>query len=320
MRALALLAALVFGSVMGCGAARAADYPNRAVSIIVGQAAGGSTDLLARLVGHGLSERWGQPAIVQNRPGANGMVAAGLVAHAPADGFTLLWIGNPHTIVLPEMAMTYDPVKSFAPITEIASSPDILMINPSTPVDSLQGFVALAKTQPHRMNFGTSGPGTLQSLAMKLFLKQAGLDLVEVPFNGGAPQLIALQGGEVQIVLGSFSGGLPMVKARMLKALAVSSGSASPKLPGVPTIAEGAGLPGFRTEEWFGAVAPAGTPDAIIGKLHDDIVAVLQLPDVQKRLDDMGFTRVGNSPAEFGRTIADDTAKWSAVLASLGSQ
>ena len=318
-RIVAVFAAFCF-VISNVTAACAAGFPDRAVTIILGQAAGGSTDILARLIGHGLGDKWGQPVIVENRPGANAAIAAGVVARAPADGYTVLFIGNPHTIVLPGSALGYDPVKSFAPITQLATSPDIFMVASSVPLTSLKDLIAHAKASPHQLNFGTPGNGTLQSLAMRHFMKQVGIDMVEVPFNGGAPELIALQGGEIQVALGSFSGGLPLVQSGKLKALAVSSTQRSAKLPEVPTMAEVANLSDFHADEWFGAVAPAGTPGDVIQKLHDAIVGVLHEPEVQQRLNGMGFTVVGNSPQDFGTIIARDTATWSDVMKSIASK
>ena len=315
------VAALAFGVVASCASvAQAASYPGRSVTLILGQAAGGSTDIIARLIGKGLSDKWGQPVIVDNRAGAAGTIAAGFVARAPADGYTILFMGNPHTILVPGLKLEYDPAKSFKAVTELVSSPDILVVNPNVPANSLGDLIQLAKSKPHQLNYGSPGTGTLQSLAMRLFMAKTGIDMVEVPFNGGAPALVALQGGEIQVALASFSGSLPLVQAGKLRALAVSASERSAKIPNVPTIAEAANLPGFHSDEWFGALVPAGTPQPIVQQLHDDMVTVLNQPDVQARLQSLGFTTVGSTPDAFAQTIATDMSNWSSVQASVSPQ
>jgi tripartite-type tricarboxylate transporter receptor subunit TctC len=291
--------------------ARAQTWPSKPVRLIVGFEAGGGTDTLARLIAPPLSAMWGEPVVVENRPGADGSIAAALVAWANPDGLMIAAITNAHTITPSEHHLSYDPVKSFAPITELAFVPDILLVNPALPVHSVTELVALAKAKPGALNYGSAGTGTSPYLEMRLFESLAGIQMVHVPFKGSAPATTALLSGELQLMFGSISTTLNQVRAGKLRALAVSTKVHSPTAPEIPTMAEAAGLPDFDSGVWYGLLAPAHTPTAITEKISHDIGTVLLQPDMQKRLVELGFITVADSPQHFTATIEHDIARWS---------
>ena len=312
--------ALVASLLLAGHQARAETWPSRAVHIIVGFAAGGGTDTSARLIAPRLSAIWGQPVVVENRDGAGGSIAASVVAEAKPDGYLLAMVSSAHTITPNQIKLSYDAVKSFAPVTEVASVPDFLLVNPALPVHSVPELIALARAKPGTLNYGSVGAGTPPHLAMVLFQSLTGTDMVHVPFKGGAPALTALLSNEVQLEFGAVSTTLAQVRAGKLRALAVSSGVRMPSAPEFPTIAEAANLPGFDVGVWYGLLAPAGTPPAITEKISDDIAVVLQQPEVHDRMGELGLIGVGDSPAHFTATIQSNIARWSKVLAQTTPQ
>jgi tripartite-type tricarboxylate transporter receptor subunit TctC len=318
-------ARLLCGLVACCGilcataAASRAAYPDRPVHLLVGFAPGGGTDLLARLLGKQLSEAWAQPVIVENREGGDGTIAEGLTARAAPDGYTIVIVPNPHTITPAYMKLNYDPVKSFSPITLLVQSPDLLLVNPAyLSVTSVKDLIALAKSKPGQLNFSSAGPSSPNCLEMDVFMKGAGIDMVNVSYKGGTgAAVVGLMGGEVQSAFASVAASGGQIAAGKLKPLAVSGSFRLPAYPEVPTMAEAANLPAYDETVWDGILAPAGLPDAIVAKLHDDIVAALKTPDLDKALRAQGYFPVGNTPQEFAAFIDKDIAKWTSLVKSL---
>ena len=287
--------------------------------LIVGFAPGGSTDASARLVARGLAEKWGQPVVVDNRPGGDSTIAADMVARATPDGYTILWTSNAHTITASQNKQTYDAIKSFSPLTLMGYVPSILLVNPSVvPVSSVKELIALAKSKPGQLNFGSSGTGSPTFLEMLLLMSKAGIDMVNVTYKGGGPALVALLGGETQLMFSTVTTSVAQVKAGKLKALAITGKVRSPLMPEVPTMLDAAGLTGFEeTGAWNGALAPSSTGKELIRKLHGDIVAVIRSPGAQRALADMGYISVASTPAEFGHTLNGDLLRASELLRNL---
>ena len=312
-----VVAAFLCALAIGVGSAHA-DYPEKPIHVIVGFAPGGGTDITARLVSQKLSQKWGQPVIVENRVGADGSIAADFIARSAPDGYWIAFISNAHTVTPIDLALPYDPIKSFAPVSLVVSVPEILLVNPTAvPASSVPEFVALAKSRPGKLSYGSNGGTGADALASKLFMTEAGIDLVGVAYTGGSQSMPALLGGEIQVMLTAVTSAAEYVKSGLVKALFVTSKTRSSLLPDVPTVAEAANMPEFTaaTEAgtWFGAMAPAGTPKEIVRKLSDGIAEVLKLPDVQQVLANRGMLGIGNTPEEFSSIIAADISRWAAV-------
>lgn len=295
-------------------AAHAQQFPVKAVTLVVPFPPGGTTDVLARTLSEKLHELWGQPVVVDNRPGAGSTIGAALVAKAPADGYTLLMGAVHHTIatsVYPKLSYDFD--KDFAPVTIVALVPNVLSINPSVPAKSVKELIAYAKANPGKLTYGSNGQGTAQHLIGEQFAALAGVELVHVPYKGSAPLTTALLGGEITMSFDTVTPVLQHIKADKLRALAVTTAKRSSALPNVPTMAEAA-LPGFDMGSWFGVLAPAKTPPAVVAKLNADIVKVLQMPDVRKRLEDIGADPVASTPEEMAKRIRSDTDDYAKVV------
>jgi tripartite-type tricarboxylate transporter receptor subunit TctC len=293
-------------------------YPAKPVRLIVGFAAGGGTDTLARLVSKKLADIWPQPMVVENRPGADGAIATEVVAKSPADGYTLVMVSNAHTITPFQRKLAYDPVKDFAPVTLVASTPNLLLVHPALPVRNVKELVALAKSRPGELTYGSSGTGTSPFLAMELFKSMTGTSIVHVPYKGSNPAVIDLMGGNIQLMFGAIPTTLSHVKSGRLRAIAISSLKHWPSVPALPTVSE-SGLPGFEAATWYGVLAPAGTPAAVVNKLQSDVSGALQQADVKTYAAEMGFEAIGNKPDEFGDVIRRDMAKWGKVIRALGN-
>ena len=291
-------------------------YPAKPVRIVIGFVPGGGTDTIARVISKKLADTWPQPLVVENRPGADGSIATEIVAKSPADGYTLVMITNAHTITPFQRKLNYDPVKDFAPVTLTASTPNLLVVHPSLPVKTVKEFIAFAKSHRGQLTFGSSGTGTSPYLAMELFKSMTDINIVHVPYKGTGAAVIDLMGGHIQVMFGSVSGTLPFVRSGKLRALGISTAQRWPTLPEIPTVSESA-VPGFEAATWYGVLAPAGTSTAIVSKLQTDMAAVLNVPDVRKTVLDMGFTAVGNTPAEFAEVIRNDMARWGKLIRSL---
>ncbi|TMG69611.1 MAG: tripartite tricarboxylate transporter substrate binding protein, partial [Betaproteobacteria bacterium] len=265
-------ASLFVFALFSAGAAAQTAYPAKPVRFIVPSAAGGGTDIIARSVAHKLSESLGQQFVVDNRPGAGQMIGIELAAKSPADGHTILMAAS-------TLAISYDPLRDFAPITQAASLANVLVVHPSLPVKSLAELIAYAKQRPGQLNFASAGIGTSPQMSIELLKSMAGIDMVHVPYKGTSPGVVDLLAGQVSVMAPNVLTALPHIKAGKLRALAVTSAKRSEALPEVPTIAE-SGLPGYDSTQWYGVLAPAGTPREIVVRLHGEIVRALRAPEV----------------------------------------
>jgi tripartite-type tricarboxylate transporter receptor subunit TctC len=296
-------------------------YPTKPIRLVVPFPPGGATDILARAVAQKLTDKWGQPVVVDNRPGAGGNIGSELVAKAAPDGYTLeMGTVGTHAINASLYAkMPYDHVKDFAPVILVAGVPNVLEVNPSLPVNTVQELIAYAKANPGKLNFASSGNGTSIHLAGELFKVMAGVQMTHIPYKGSGPALQDLIGGQVQLMFDNLPPSLPQIKAGKLRALAVTSSTRSPALPDTPTIAE-SGLPGYEASSWFGVLAPAGTPPAIIAKLNAEIAAWLATPEAKEKMVALGANIGGGSPEDFAKHIAAETAKWQKVVKESGAK
>jgi len=302
-------------------AAMAQSFPTRPIRVVVPFPAGGTTDVLARAAAQKLSETLGQPTVVDNRPGAGGNIGAELVAKSPPDGYTLL-MGTVGTHAInPSLypRMPYDHVRDFAPVILVAGVPNVLVINPALPVNSVQELIAYAKANPGKLNFASSGNGTSIHLSAELFKTMTGVQITHIPYKGSAPALQELMGGQVQLMFDNLPSSLALIKGGKLKALAVTSKERAAALPDVPTIAE-SGLPGFEASSWFGLLAPAGTPQPVIAKLNAEIAKWLATPEAKEKLLAQGANAAGGTPEDFARHIAAETAKWQKVVKDSGAK
>jgi tripartite-type tricarboxylate transporter receptor subunit TctC len=299
--------------------AAAQDYPTKPIRMIIPFPPGGGSDVTGRVVATALGERLGKQVIVDNRAGAGGVVGSELTANAPKDGYTLLMVSLAHTVNpwLYDLNGRYDPIKSFAPVAIIAASPVVLVVNPGLPVHSATDLLALAKQQPGKLQYASAGIGSVTHLAGELFKYTAKVDMLHVPFRGAGPATIDVVGGHTSLMFGGLLATVPHIRSGKLRALGVGSLKRNPILPEVPSIGE-AGVPGYETINWFGLVAPAGTPPAIIERLHREITAVQDLPEVQKQFDADGATVMRMTPAEFGDYMVADMSKWERVVKEAG--
>jgi tripartite-type tricarboxylate transporter receptor subunit TctC len=298
----------------------AQNYPSKPVRFVVPFAAGGSTDTLARAIGIRLPEYLGQQVVIDNRTGANGDIGMSLVAKAAPDGYTIVLGYIANLAIGPSLyKMPYDPVKDFAPVTQVAGASNIMVVHPSVPAKNLKEFIAYAKANPGTVNFATSGVASIGHLTGELLNELAGMKMVHVPYKGSGQAISDLVGGHVKVMISGMASTLPHVKAGRLRALAVTGLQRSDAAPDVPTIAE-SGFPGYEARSWFGVLAPAKTPKPVINRLHDDIVKALQQPDVKQRLTAIGFEIVGSTPEEFGAYIKSEIKKWEKVVKASGAK
>ena len=291
-------------------------FPDKPVKIIVAFPPGGGTDIVARLVGQKLAEAWGQPVVVENRAGASGTIGTELAARAEPDGHTLFMatMGN-MTANQHLYKMAIDPLAAFAPITKVVDVHFVLLANPSLPANSVAELIALAKKRPGEIAYSSSGPGGAPHLAMELFKRQAGIDLIHIPYKGSAPSLTDLIGGRVMVTMDSLVQSFPHIKSGRLKALAVLGPKRTALMPEVPTIAE-SGLPGYALTNWFGLLAPAATPKEAVSRIYGDTAKVLKEPDLRRKIADLGADVVGNLPEEFGAALRAESAQWAEVIKS----
>ena len=298
-------------------AAHADAYPTRPIRLIVPFAAGGGNDTVARLVGDSLGKRLGQAVVVDNRPGAGGVVGAEAAARAPADGYTLFLGGVGSHAINPNLHkdLPYDPIKDFAAVSLLASAPLILVVHPSVPAQSVQELIAYAKSHPGKLNYASNGNGSSSHLAAVMFASMTGTDMVHIPYKGLSPALTDLLSGQDQLMFSSVVAILPHVRAGKLRALAVTSRKRMALLPDIPTIAE-SGVANYETSSWYGILAPAGTPPEIVRRLDDEIVEVLAQDDVRKALAREGAEPVGDTPEEFTAFIRAEKQRMGDVIKS----
>jgi tripartite-type tricarboxylate transporter receptor subunit TctC len=294
-------------------------YPNKPIRLIVAFPAGGSTDIVARLVGQRLGDKLGQQVVVDNRGGAGGTIGTEIAARANADGYTLT-MGTTSTHVIAVGAyktLRYDPVKDFEPITLVASTPYLLVVNPGVKANSLKEFIALAKAQPGKLNYASAGTGTTTQLAMEMLKMAAGLDVVHVPFNGNGPAGVATIGGQVQALFGSMPAVLPQAKAGRLRPLAVGTMKRSPALPDVPSVSES--FPGFDASLWLGFFAPKGTPAPILKRLYDELTGIAKSPEMKEQFERNGADPLwSNTPAELSKLVTTEIDKYNKVIKAAG--
>jgi tripartite-type tricarboxylate transporter receptor subunit TctC len=292
-------------------------YPTRPVRIVVGFAPGGGFDITARLIGQWLSERLGQPFVVENRPGANSNIGTEAVVRAPPDGYTFLLCGNPNAINATFYdKLPYNFIRDIAPVAGVLRGPYVLVVNPSVPFKSVPELIAYAKANPRKVNMASQGNGSPGHVAGELFQMMAKINLVHVPYRGIAPALTDLLGGQVQVAFSSLTAAIEYINAGKLRALAVTTVTRSDALPDIPTAGEF--VPGYEASTWYGVGAPKATPAEIVEKLSKEIRASLADPKLQARFADLGGTVMMGSPADFGKFIADETEKWGKVVKFLG--
>ena len=308
--------------LFGACSAWAQDYPAKMVRMVVPFAPGGATDVLARLVGQKLYERWGQIVLADNRVGASGNIGAEYVAKSAApDGYTLLVAGAPHAINMSLFKnLRYDLAKDLTPISAIATFPSLIAVHPSLPVKTVKGLIALAKARPGELNFGSPNIGSPNHLAMELFKTMAKVNIVNIPYKGGSGQMVTdLLAGHVQFASMGLPPSLPYVKAGRLRVIAVTSAKRSPMLPDIPTVAE-SGLTGYEVTSWYGVFAPPGLAANLVTKLNADVVAILDRPDLKERLASLGAEPLPMSADDFGRHVRADIAKWAKVVRESGAK
>jgi tripartite-type tricarboxylate transporter receptor subunit TctC len=312
---LVALGALLFG-----GTATAQDYPSRPVKIVVPFPAGGSNDIIARILAQKLNERTGQPFLIENRGGAGGNIGSDAVATSEADGYTLLLTAPPPLTINAALYknLPYDPAKAFAPISLVASVPIVLAVHPSVEANNVGELIALAKAKPGTLNFGSSGNGSTNHLAGELLKSMTGINIVHLPYRGAAPAMNDLIAGHIPMMFDNIPAVLPQVQGKAIKAIAVAGAKRAAALPDVPTVAE-SGVPGFEASAWFGLVAPAKTPAPVLAKLASEVEAILKMPDVQKRFTELGAEPGSISGAAFGRFLAEETTKWTKIIQSSGA-
>ncbi len=301
-------------------AASAEAWPSKPVKIIVPFAAGGATDVVARLLAQKLNDAWGQAVVVEDRAGAGGNIGADVVAKSPPDGYTLLMTSGSIVTANPYMykAMPFDPARDLIGITNVASGPQVIAVGPAVQARTLQEFIAYAKANPGKVNFGSAGVGTQTHLAAENFAHAAGLDMTHVPYKGESAAMTDLIGGQIQMATPNLGGAINHILQGKLRALAVTSKQRSPQLPDVPSASEV--LPGFENDGWFGLMAPAGTPKEVIDRIQRDTAKILQSEEFKAKLAQQGMVPVGNTPAEFAAAIKEESAKWAKVIHDRGLQ
>ena len=313
VRALALVAALT--PVI----AQAQSWPARPVRVVIAFAPGGGADIVGRAVSQHLSDRLGQPFVVENRGGAGGMIGTELVAKAPADGYTLLFGQQGPNAINPSLyaKVPYDALRDFAPVTQATSYPYVIATHPAMPFATFRDMLTAAKAKPSSLSYGTAGLGSSAQLAGELLQRQAEVKLNHIPYKGAGPALVDAVAGQVSMVFGDAASTSAQVRAGKLRALAVTGTTRLPLLPEAPTVAE-AGLPGYEATAWHGWLAPAGTPVAIVNRLHSEVAAILRLPDIRERLARDGIEAVGSTPEQFAAYLRAEVDKWGKVVRDAG--
>ena len=294
-------------------------YPDRPIKLVVPYPPGGTTDLLARTLAPRLSEKLGQPILIENRAGAGGVIGSQVVAKSPADGYTLVFGSIASHGILPAIQMPppYDPLKDFVPVSLVAITPNVLLANTSAPAKNVAELIALAKSQPGKLNFGSTSLGGSPHMSGELLKSQAKIQMVHVPYKGGAPMLVDLMGGQIHYAFDNLPSSIQHIRSGKVKALAVTTAKRWPHAPEIPTMAE-AGLAGYESSAWFGLLAPGNTPKVIVELLNKHVSAILKQPEVEKIYLEQGAMPVGNSPEDFGRFIGAEMQKWKTVVSDTG--
>lgn len=320
MNAIPKVGFYVAACILAAAPASAQQYPHKPVRLIAPFAAGGGTDVLARIVGQRLNERWGHAVVVDNRPGAGGNVGADIVAKSSPDGYTLMLGGVPHAIAATlYKKLPYDLERDLIAAAPIATFPSVIVVHPAVPAQTVQELVALAKAKPGSLNYGSPGNGSPNHLAIELFDTLAGVKMVHIPYKSAGQVAGDLLGGQLQVASMGFPTAMPHVKAGRLRALAVTSASRSPMLPDLPTVAE-SGLTGFEVTSWYGIFTPAGTPRSIVKKLHDDVVTIVTSQEVGQRLASLGAEPYTPNLQEFAHHVRAEIAKWGKVVQASGAK
>jgi tripartite-type tricarboxylate transporter receptor subunit TctC len=313
------LLALACLALAAADASAQADYPSRPVRIVVNSAPGGGTDILARVLAQHISRTSGQQFFVENRGGAAGQIGIEAVINTPPDGYTLLM--TPSTLTVNPAVykkVRYDPVKDFAPITQVAGISNVLVVHPSVAANTLADFIALAKSKPGQLNYASAGAASSPHMCMELLKHMAGIDLQHIPFKGTGPAVTEVLSGRIAALFSNLLTGKPLIEAGKLRALAVSGGKRVGSVPDVPTVAET--VPGYAALQWYGILAPAGTPQPVIDKLHKEFATALRTPEVVERLAQDGAEPVGSTPAEFAAMIKSEMEKWAKVAQAANIQ
>lgn len=320
LRSLTTAVALGTGLLASVPAAAQAPYPSKPITMIVPFSAGGTTDILARIVSQALTAELGQSVIVDNRAGAGGNIGGQAAARATADGYTLFMgtVGTHAINATLYKKMPFDPIKDFAPLTRVANVPNLLVANPAQPFKTVKELIAYAKAHPGQLNFGSSGNGSSIHLSGELFKTMAKVDMQHVPYKGSAPAVTDLLGNQIAIMFDNMPSAIQHVRSGKLRAIAVTTAKRSPELPNVPTIAE-AGVPGYEATSWFGLFAPAGTPPAVIARLNTAIVKVLAKADVKKKISEQGAEVYSETPEQFSAFIQKESVKWGKVVRESGA-
>jgi len=321
-RIIAALACVLAGGVsLAPLPACAQAYPTKPIRLVVPFPPGGSLDVVARAIGQKLTEAWGQPVVIDNRPGAGGNIGADLVAKSAPDGYTILEGAlSTHAVnVSLYRKMPYDPIKDFAPITLVATTPNVLVLSPTLPVNSVSELVAYAKAHPRALSFGSGSNGSAGHLAGELFKAEAGVDMVHIPYKGGAPALQALLAGDTQLMFDNLANSTPQLKAGRLKALAVTTATRSALIPELPTLAE-TGLPGFDIYTWWGFMAPAGTPKEIIAKWNAEVTRILATPEMKAFFAQQGAEPAPTTPEQFAALIRSEIPKYAKIVKDSGAK
>ena len=302
-------------------AAAADAYPSKPIRFVVPYPAGGPLDTVARLLGQKVSESVKQPVIVDNKPGAGGNIGADAVAKSPGDGYTILMGAVATHAINPTLyaSIPYDPIRDFIPVTQVASTPNVLVVNPSVPASNVREFIAYAKANPGKLNFGSGSTGSAGHLAGELFKTLAGVEMTHVPYKGAAPAMNDLIGGQIQLMFDNLASALGQVRAGRVKALAVTTAKRSTLAPDVPTIAE-SGLPGFDINTWFGIFVPTNTPRDVVERLHTEFTRALAAPDIREKMQALGAEPVGNRPEEFAAYIRSEADKYARVIKASGAK
>ncbi len=298
----------------------AQSYPTGPVRVIVPFPPGGGVDGAGRLISQKLSEALGKPFVVENRSGANGMIGSELAAKSAKDGYTLM-VNGANFVTTPSLyaKVTYDPIRDFEPVSLIALAPNVLVVHPSLPVNSVKELIALARARPGQVNFAGSGSGSTPHLAAELFNTLAKVDMVHVPYRGTGPAIVGLMSGEASVMFMPTTNAVPLVKSGRLRALAVTSRQRVPAMPELPTVSE-SGLKGYESSQWYGLFAPAGTPADVIALLNSQVVKIMQAPDMKQRMTAEGLVAVGSTRDEFAAYVKVELAKWAKVIKASGAQ